>query len=1809
MGNEKDTLLFISKWRDQLVDLTRRNPLLNYKSSKKSAVEVQLPESFTALKLLFSGNDVVLRHLLEKVTTKNSEDLLSENQVQKDITKPVENININYWYANLDQDDLRGRLRNLERKTSQEFLDRGVWTLYVAFGKLTWVDADKQTFQAPLLLIPIALKYSPERQCWLLRIQEDNEEIVLNPALLLKAEQLGVTLPKPDLSDESFDAGIWMDLLQESLSEARGWSTSAHVAISRFTFFKEAMYKDLLENASLISSHNVVKAIVDPENHSLSPSELFDPQEVDLKASPEVIPTVLDADSSQRAAIATAINGASIVIDGPPGTGKSQTIANLIAGYLCNQKSVLFVSEKSAALEVVKNRLESVGLGPYILEIHSHKATRKAVAQNLGDAVAKKPSANLNISSTEILRAKQARESLSKLADLVNDKANALGRSFNELVGEIELLKEVDSPPLIDVEGENINLELCTNLRLLGREAERYWRVVLDVDFPWREVLTDKDLSNDISTVETLLKDLENATETFSELLKSFSPRLTMLDKLLDLCDMISNDSTILDPVWISDENRESTINLANQFIAALERIEVSEEYLSKNLRLSDLAPDISITSPQIKNERLEAFSKLTHRDLIAAREKLQSLDLELESCEAIIAQFDSDFSVNLQLSLEALCLRQQIIDIALSEKRIPTDWLKPSNVNRVSDAIHELRSAHIEEFEARVKASKYWTDKALELDLMPVIDRIRNSSLFSRLFSRTFREDRKTLLKVRNQKVSIKGLISEYTLLETWKQKRSKLRTEQLNHAKLLDPLYEDEKTVWMILEQCLSDIKLIHHALGNSLNSKQKALFTTQLGPKESEHLHAVRDLIEEISDNISYLELPGELNSLINKKTLHSLKTDTERVLQDLGQLGKPFEQIDTFLYDDSSIKVSDLIEVVSFQSQRYASAVWIRSNEEDLRKISPHHQGVRTNRSLLQEHLRKCEAVVESCDGLVTDSRIDALNSCSTLNTTLLRQTLLTYISAIKDFSKHFSEERRVDVLNDLDYLDTAIEFLSRLREDTSGQKAWFEFKKLEKRTSQIGASQVWNYCVDRRVSSTLLESIFYKSAILKFLAWFAKKNLVGVPVSSFERDELVRQFKEIDLKLVRNSIGMISNEANKIRPAVSFGSANIIRSEYLKQRRHMSIRDLLDKTHDVAKAVKPVFMMSPLSVSQFLPPQMRFDVVIFDEASQVKPSDAINCIYRGNSLVIAGDDKQLPPTSYWESAEEDDNDSESDATDFESILDISKRAMPTRSLLWHYRSRHEDLIAFSNKRFYGGSLFTFPSSHEISENLGVSFYKVDGIYNRGTTRDNPIEAQKVIERIEYHFDNRPGKTLGVVTFSEAQKTRVENELEKLRQRRPDFDRFFSIEDADARLKGFFVKNLESVQGDERDVIIFSIGYGKDENGKWTNNFGPLNKDKGWRRLNVAITRALYRVEVVSSITASDINDSPTVKNIKDYLAYAERGPGILQIDDSSEDLPTESPFEDAVKAQIENWGYQVKPQVGTAGYRIDLGVRHPSKNGVFLLGVECDGYAYHSSKVARDRDRLREQVLVNLGWRIHRIWGTAWYSNRELECERLKDAIEKALVQETPFHQERSNQSGTNDVKITLEPEIVEATPEWVVNFETIPQATVNDYFPPGDTRALGAIKEFLYEVVVFEYPVSNDQLKQRMRSFWEIGSFGANIKSNFDNALNELLRGRKIKEIEPGFYSIPNGDPRVRVHVNEFRKVEDVSLEELSLALQNLVSDAISVHSDELVTRAVRLFGWERTGLTILGRLRKALDFAVQQKKLKVDSGGFVRRS
>ncbi len=507
------------------------------------------------------------------------------------------------------------------------------------------------------------------------------------------------------------------------------------------------------------------------------------------------------------------------------------------------------------------------------------------------------------------------------------------------------------------------------------------------------------------------------------------------------------------------------------------------------------------------------------------------------------------------------------------------------------------------------------------------------------------------------------------------------------------------------------------------------------------------------------------------------------------------------------------------------------------------------------------------------------------------------------------------------------------------------------------------------------------------------------------------EQIVAEFIRLDRERVRLAAARVRRlHAERAIEAMNrhFDQANLVRTEASKKSRHIPVRELLARAPDVLTRIAPCWVASPLSVSQLLDGSKRhFDIVVFDEASQILQEEAIPALYRAEQVVVAGDRHQLPPTTFFATAVEgedeiiDDGDEARDALatatasigGFESLLGTLEAFLPNWLLEWHYRSEDERLITFSNTHIYTGRLVTFPSArgHEAIRHILVPHDPALG----GQEESASHEVEEVVRQVLLHAETRSHESLGVITMGIKHANRLQAALDRALDVRPELSDFFSLD----REERFFVKNLETVQGDERDAIILSIGYGKAANGDLPHRFGPLTQDVGYRRLNVAITRAKRRMCVISSFSHDEIDlnrsGSRGVQLLKAYLEYAASGGRRLPEEEHAGDVGLNA-FEADVHDALEARGVRTRPQFGASRYRIDLVAMHPEKPGRPVLAIECDGASYHSSATARDRDRLRQAHLQRLGWRFHRIWSTDWFYGREQETQRAVSAYEEAV---------------------------------------------------------------------------------------------------------------------------------------------------------------------------------------------------------------------
>lgn len=584
--------------------------------------------------------------------------------------------------------------------------------------------------------------------------------------------------------------------------------------------------------------------------------------------------------------------------------------------------------------------------------------------------------------------------------------------------------------------------------------------------------------------------------------------------------------------------------------------------------------------------------------------------------------------------------------------------------------------------------------------------------------------------------------------------------------------------------------------------------------------------------------------------------------------------------------------------------------------------------------------------------------------------------------------------------------------------------WSKYLLTRQHAEQLGLQDFVEALEQRRLPATELATAFEFAAYQSMGRQIYKNHPELAQFDGFAHEKIREHYRHLDAEIITLTGQEFAHEiadhtqlpdGQRGTSASDYTELHLLRREMSKQRRHLPIRQLMKRAGRTLQALKPCFMMGPQSVAQYLEPgALEFDLVVMDEASQLRPEDALGAIARGSQLVVVGDPKQLPPTNFFERMLDDDLEDEDDAsaiTGMESILDICQQLFaPVRSLRWHYRSQHESLIAFSNHHFYK-NLVIFPSPQDAGGELGVHYRHVaDGVYQ---DRKNLREAEQVADAVLEHMLRHPDASLGVVALNRTQRDLLEELLDQKLRNFSEGAAFMARWEAEGW--PFFVKNLENVQGDERDVIFISTTFGKAPGSQSVRQaFGPISRADGWRRLNVLFTRAKRRIELFTSMQPEDIvlDDKTPVgtRVLRDYLEFAQHG--VLARTEVTQREP-DSDFEIAVANVVRTLGYEVQPQLGVAGFFLDMAVRNPSRPGEFLAAIECDGATYHSGFSVRDRDRIRQEILESLGWRgkIHRIWSTDWFYNPRRETERLRQFLEQRR-QDSLAAQQRQTTSTT-----------------------------------------------------------------------------------------------------------------------------------------------------------------------------------------------------
>ena len=1535
----------IKKWKDKLVDLSKRNRLLNFRPTKVTTIKIidELPsEVLSTLAIQNEG--------MEFLPLSSEEELFKEEGAKEKTESPVEfqpykkeELEDRYKDKYLQTDLLKEKLpKNLFRiysKANSVMEEQGYNVLFLSLGCLEWYESDESNvkLKAPIILVPVELTRTSVRSKFKLKFHEE-EPLILNPALILKLQNdFNITIDPIDEELETLDPQQIFSQFQRAIKKQNRWRITNEIYLSLFSFAKFIMYKDIAKFLSILLNNLIIRMICgQPLEQNVSLGLFLEEKDLDKVLDPRKTFQILDADSSQQQAIEAVKEGKNLVIEGPPGTGKSQTIANIISEFLAEGKKVLFVSQKMAALEVVKKRLDSNGLGDFCLELHSRKANKNEVIK-------------------ELVRVLE----MQKKPD----------HSHDEEIAKLEKIRVELNNYVRDIHMPFGNLEM-TPFQAFG--VINSHREIQDISFVFNEV---KEWNR-----------------------RRYDSSCELLDNLAD------NLSKIGDP-------------LAHPWYGS------------------------SLTS-------------------IYYQDKLKLID----RMGAII---DNCFSIDgLVKKLKELTFFKE-----------PSSILDIETLIEVSKLLQETPS-----ITKSILVNEHWNSFSFDID--DLIKAIKSFNEFKA------------------------GMQTRYSV--------GKLLSDNLDIAALINRYCRYSKNPFLFL---------------TSSFWKDRALLKQYIIDKK------YKPSIKEIITDLGKIR---EGNQAVEKIS------NNDNLGQELfGEFWKG---------KDSDWKSLDNFSKWMVKFRYYVNKKYF---------IESVFEGI------IQNTIEK-EAMI-SMEHILSDSLIKLKNDiCLFIDLAKINEKLA--------FSAKFNEIPLVEIIKKISYMKENIDHIDE----------WAEFQEALEECENQGLKDFVNKILSLKIPFEKIVDTF-KCQFLR--CWVDAAFSERIALKKFrgeDHEKLIQKFCELDRKLMELAKIRIQHMLSGALDTTytpsyipSKGSElGILLREARKTRAHMPIRKLFEQAPNVVVKLKPCLMMSPLTVAQFLNPELiKFDLVIFDEASQIPPEDSIGSILRGKQVVIAGDSKQLPPTTFFQSEvitpeDEEGTSEEILLEDLDSILDeCAVSGIPKTMLRWHYRSKHESLIAFSNKHFYSNHLFTFPCAEEECVSLGIKFhYLPNATYDRGGSGTNIEEAREIAKAVLKHFKENPELSLGVGTFSIRQKYAIEDVIEEMLREDNTLEAFFTKN----KPEHFFVKNLETIQGDERDVIFISVGYGKDQRGRLPMNFGPINQVGGARRLNVLVTRARKRLEIFSSIKGDDFDlsktDSDGVHLLKDYLDFAEKGKSSLLLKTDTVGV-AESPFEESVCDLLVSKGFKISKQVGCSGFRIDLAVVDDSNPGRYLLGIECDGAYYHASSTARDRDRLRQQVLEDLNWNIYRIWSTDWFKNPRLEFEKLIKAIEKARRGE--FFKKKLNSSTTYEIQYrnptskenSLQVKAYSLTPI----YKTFPSE--NFYFAD-----IPKISSILKKVVEHEGPIHKDEVERRVVQHWGIRAVGSKIREILEEAEQISVSEKMVKKRGNFYWPTDMDKPIVRrrdsAEIN--KNIEFIAPEEIGETALITLEKEYSMPKDSLIEQTANLLGFER---------------------------------
>jgi very-short-patch-repair endonuclease len=1763
-----------------------------------------------------------------------------------------------------DPSHLDALLYRLRLRARSALLEQGIEILYVGFGLLEWSvpgtaaaadAAAEERILSPLLLLPVHLDRARAVDPYTLTPLD--ERPILNPALafqLASSYQLTLSPPEPD-DDGDLDYPAALASLRAQLAALPGASVRDGAYLGLFSFAKQAMYADLGATRARLVEHPVVQALAGvPVGLSAT---LPEPERLDELEHPRDTYQVLDADASQRTVLAAIRRGGSLVVQGPPGTGKSQTIANAIAEALARGKKVLFVSEKLAALQVVARRLRAAGLGDYCLEVHGHGGDKAAIVRELAAAlpeVAHHP-ASPRIDDLGVLA--QRRAALNTYPRALHDADNPLGASAFAIHGELARRAGAPRVPFNIPSIATLTRERAVRMIDLVRRLVPLAEVVTAPEqHPWFGCTLPRWTPQEQARLEVLLDRLARAADELAEVQAraaarwslAFEPSLAGARWLLGVLSLLDGHPPIV-AGWLG---RPTTTDLSDRARAWSSRHEAYAERRQRLLARHTTAifdRDLPTLVEILEQVDVDAADRL-HGDGPAADRALATRAVVEHSADRVLRAVSAVLSaagdLAAQLGIAAPATRAeaapvlQVADLIRANPRPEPGWLAPGRLGQLSDLVTEAARHYARAAACRQELAGIFNESVLTA-ITPELAR-RFETIYTSwtrqlrpswyddigLLQCHLRADRVAAGLDYPTAAAAIGRWRELVATETW------LATQATTLSEAFGRHYFGGRTDWVGLQRSIDLVRRLTEMLGDL--SRWPLVMALLLGPGGPAALDQPADLLRaalaELDAALAGLSALADVPAHPARAgaRLPELAADLERWLGALTPLWAAAEALHRSRRE-ATISAADLLaearDALACQTlERELGAATPELADE----LGPFFQGLATDWPRLLEALAWTDRLRAAFDGPPPAAFIHILDA-EAAGPLPERAELEQAVARLRElreelggsFGVHAGERgpRVGSQPIDRATLPALAGWARARRADLPRVQEWIDGQALLAELASAGLGGFVDGLIREAPPADLWVDAFLRQLFTLWLSWRYERAPALARFRRQDHEAAIAEFgrldrRQWDLASQRIEAGLLAKRPGRTGVGMNSSEISVLLREARKQRRFKPLRRLFAELPLLLPKLKPCLMMSPLSVAQHLGDSaITFDLVIFDEASQILPADAIGAIGRGKQVVVVGDRRQLPPTRFFQVTTLDTLADEADDEPPESVLDACLNAgLPESSLLWHYRSRHEHLIAFSNGAFYDGRLRTFPSPD--ADRRVVTFVHVpSGVYDRGGTRANRAEAMAVADLVVEHVERQaqaPANrrlSLGVIAFSEAQMLAILGELEARKRARPELEPLLAEEGEE----GLFVKNLESVQGDERDVILFSIGYGRDADGRLTMGFGPLNAPGGERRLNVAVTRARRRVTVVASIRAHEIDGSPErpagVRALKRYLEYAERGPSALPGAPAASGEPAAGgsrlggpggpSFEEAVRAALQaaldtafkGEGLQAVARVGVGGQPVDLAVR--DTDGRYLLAIECDGQRFAQLPTARDRDRLRREMLERLGWQVHRIWSPEWISAQQQETELALAAVERArrirdglLVDDAPLPvlkpEDRSVQ-GPSRPTARLSPPDARTT-----ELSNGPRpASLTATTPQASQPAAASMPPTPQPPAVSMSPTPRPP---------STPPWGPSIPTAPHAGEGELSTpaGELVGEMKLG----PNGSSRAELarpvegEVAPERSIDQVAPAEIGAAVRAVLARELALPSDDLVLATARELGYERTGVRIraaIGRVTRQL--------------------